>query len=60
MNALERSDMRKDYQIICLDSSDKPTQVATIEANSVSKAKEAGKRIAFMLNLRFHLAKPIK
>jgi hypothetical protein len=50
--------MKKDYQIICLDSSDKPQQVATIEANSVSKAKEAGKRIAFMLNLRFHLAKP--
>ena len=52
--------MKKDYQIICLDSSDKPQPVATIEANSVSKAKEAGKRIAFMLNLRFHLAKPTK
>ena len=60
MNALERRDMRKDYQIICLDRDDKPTHVATISANSVSKAKESGKRIAFMLNLRFHLAKPTK
>ena len=34
--------MRKDYQIICLDSSDKPKQVATIEAASPAKARLAG------------------
>ena len=34
--------MRKDYQIICLDSSDKPKQVATIEANSPSKGEACG------------------
>jgi len=48
--------MKRNYSIVCLDSSDKPTPVATVEANSVSKAKEAGKRIAIMLNLRFHRA----
>ena len=52
--------MRKDYQIICLDSSDKPKQVATIEATSPAKARLAGIRLATSLNLRFHLAKPTK
>ena len=51
--------MRKDYEIICLDKDDKPTQVATIEATSKTRARLAGLRLAESLNLRFHLAKLI-
>ena len=60
MNALERSDMRKDYQILCLDKDDKPKQVATLEATSPTRARLAGQRLATSLNLRFHLAKPTR
>ena len=60
MNAFERSDMRKDYNIICLDKDDKPKQVATIESASPAKARLAGQRLATSLNLRFHLARPTK
>jgi len=52
--------MRKDYNIICLDKDDKPTQVATLEATSPTRARLAGLRLATSLNLRFHLAKPTK
>lgn len=52
--------MKQKYQVICLDSGNKPKPVATITENSQTKAKEAGKRLAMALNLRFHNAKLIK
>jgi len=46
--------MKQQYEVICLDNSNKPKPVATITENSKEKAKEAGKRLAIALNLRFH------
>ena len=52
--------MRKQYEVICLDNGNKPKPVATITENSKEKAREAGKRLAVALNLRFHQTKLIK
>ena len=52
--------MKQQYEVICLDKVNKPKPVATITENSQTKAREAGKRLAIALNLRFHQTKLIK
>ena len=49
-------DMKK-YQITCLDHGGKLHKVAIIEQTTPRKAKEAGRRFAKLMGLKFHEAK---
>lgn len=47
----------KSYQIICLDHAGKLHKVVELEQPSPNKAKEAGRRFAKLMGLKFHEAK---
>lgn len=48
----------KDFQIICLDHVGKRIKCATIAHTTPRKAKEAGRRVAKLMGLKFHEVKP--
>ena len=60
MNALERSDMKRAYQVIALDKENLPVRIATITENSKQKAKIVGQRLAKTIGKRFHDVQVIK
>ena len=60
MNALERSDMKREYELLALDKQNVPVRIATITENSKPKAKATGQRLAKALGQRFHDIKLIK
>ncbi len=60
MNALERSDMKRPYEVLALDASNKPVKIATITENSKAKAKIVGQRLAKTIGKRFHTVQLIK
>ena len=60
MNALERSDMKRQYELLALDKENVPVRIATITENSKPKAKAIGQRLAKALGQRFHDIKLIK
>jgi len=60
MNALERSDMKREYELLALDKQNVPVRIATITENSKPKAKATGQRLAKALGQRFHTVRLIK
>jgi uncharacterized protein YktB (UPF0637 family) len=52
--------MKRQYEVIALDTQNLPVRIATITENSKPKAKATGQRLAKALGQRFHNVQLIK